>query len=203
VALDLARERKGDDPAFDRMEHDFERLNEMIGRLLTVARLDSASVRPEMTRVDLGQLLSEVVADADFEARQRNCSVQLSCQSNISILANADLLRSAVENVVRNAIRYTAPNSAVEVSLQSRIVDGAGAASVVVRDHGPGVPESELAKIFRPFYRLTDARDRQSGGVGLGLAIADRVVRLHAGMISAHNASGDGLQVEITVPIAR
>jgi two-component system sensor histidine kinase CpxA len=202
VALDLARERKGDDPAFARMEQDFERLEEMVGRILTVARLDSTSILPEMAPLNLSQLLSEVVADADFEARTRGCSVQLSCECDCEASANSNLLRSAVDNVVRNAVRYTAADRAVEVRLSCAETDGVRFGLVSVRDHGPGVPEGELSRIFHPFYRLAGARDRQSGGAGLGLAIASRVVELHGGKIRASNAPGGGLQVDISIPAA-
>jgi two-component system, OmpR family, sensor histidine kinase CpxA len=201
VALDLARERKGDDPAFARMEQDFERLGEMVGRILTVARLDSTSVTPEMAPLNLSRLLSEVVADADFEARRRNCSVRFSCECDCEARANSDLLRSAFDNVVRNAVRYTAAGTAVEVHLCSVEAGGVRSALVRVRDYGPGVPEQELSQIFHPFYRLAAARDRQSGGAGLGLAIASRVVKLHGGKIHALNASGGGLRVDISIPL--
>jgi two-component system sensor histidine kinase CpxA len=200
VALDLARERKGDDPAFARMEQDFERLEEMVGRILTVARLDSTSGLPEMAPLNLPQLLSEVVADADFEARMRDCTVQLSCECDCEASANSDLLRSAFDNVVRNAVRYTAAGGPVEVRLSCAETDGVRFALVSVRDHGPGVPEGELSRIFHPFYRLAGARDRQSGGAGLGLSIASRVVELHGGKIRASNAPSVGLQVDISIP---
>lgn len=203
VALDLARERKGEDPAFQRMEQDFERLGEMIGRVLTVARLDTTSAPPEMTPLDLAQLLSEVVADADFEAPRHHCTVQLWCECSCEVSANSDLLRSAFDNLVSNAVRYTAPGTIVEVRLRCATVDGIRSALVTVRDHGPGVPEQELPRIFRPFYRLADARDRQSGGAGLGLAIADRIAQLHGGKIHASNAVNGGLQVEVSIPIAQ
>jgi signal transduction histidine kinase len=202
VALGLARKRPGSDPALERMEREAERLNEMIGRLLTVARLDTSLLDPQMSPVDLNVLLSEIVADAEYESRERECKVQLSCQGQWRVKANPDLLRSAIENIVRNAIRYTASGTTVDVRLEN--ADGPGSPSIVVsvRDHGPGVPESELANIFRPFYRVSDARDRQSGGVGLGLAIADRVARLHGGSVCACNALGGGLQVDLTIPTA-
>jgi two-component system sensor histidine kinase CpxA len=114
------------------------------------------------------------------------------------VRGNAELLHSAIENVIRNAIRYTESGTSIEVSMETE--DLSGAVRLVVRDFGPGVPESELKNIFQPFYRLADARDRQSGGTGLGLAIADRVVRIHGGTIRAENAEPRGLRVEIVLP---
>ena len=202
VALDLACEHKGSDPAFEQMQKDFDRLNEMVGRLLTVARLDTSATPAEMKPLDFGALVAEVAADAEFESRELNCNVQLSGDNHIYVRGNTDLLRSAVENIVRNAIRYTAPGTTVDVNLQRRNSAGLARSVLTVRDHGPGVAESELANIFQPFYRIEDARDRQSGGVGLGLAISDRVARLHGGMVSASNATDGGLQVEFEIPAA-
>jgi two-component system sensor histidine kinase CpxA len=110
------------------------------------------------------------------------------------------LLRSAVENVVRNATRYTDEGTAVEVRLERQ--QAASGEEIVVRvlDSGPGVPNDALQKIFEPFYRLDDARNRQTGGAGLGLSIADRAVRLHGGQLRASNRKGGGLEVEIRIP---
>jgi two-component system sensor histidine kinase CpxA len=116
------------------------------------------------------------------------------------VQGNADLLRSAIENLVRNAIRYTEPGTSVEVALDTEAGPIASFVKLIVRDHGPGVPDPELAKIFQPFYRVADARDRVSGGAGLGLAIAERVIHLHRGTIRAENAPLHGLQVEVVLP---
>jgi two-component system sensor histidine kinase CpxA len=200
VALDLAREHKGNDPAFDQMEKDFERLSDMTARLLTVARLDASPAPEEMRTFNFGELVADIVADAEFESHDRNCQVQFSNDDQIDVQGNGDLLRSAIENTIRNAIRYTAPSTAVDVHLQTRSFAEPTSAILTVRDHGPGVPESELENIFRPFYRIADARDRQSGGVGLGLAIVNRIAHLHGGRVSAKNAADGGLQVEFEIP---
>jgi len=113
------------------------------------------------------------------------------------VRGSSELLRSGIENVVRNAIRYTAEGSAVEVSLTTRLDTGV----VTVRDHGPGVPDSELQHIFEPFYRVGEARERSSGGVGLGLSIADRTIKLHGGSIRAENVN-DGLLITIEIPLS-
>jgi two-component system, OmpR family, sensor histidine kinase CpxA len=199
ATLGLARQRIGQNELFDRMERDTGRLNEMIGRLLTLARLDMTATSPEMRRTDLNALVSDIVADAQWEARERTCHVDLASDGDCSIDANPDLLRSAIENLVRNAVRYTAPGTAVEVHLECRRGDAGGAAVIRVSDRGPGVPAGELSNIFRPFYRVADARDRESGGVGLGLAIAERVARVHGGSVHAENRAGGGLEVVLTV----
>jgi two-component system sensor histidine kinase CpxA len=200
VALDLGRERKGNDPAFDHMEKDIGLLSEMIGRLLTVARLDTSSQPVPMTSVDLTEIVSQIVRDAAFESRERNGGVELTAPEQFFVQGDAKLLQSAIENLVRNAIRYTEPGTPVEVLLQSERRLNASFVRLTVRDYGPGVPESELVNIFQPFYRVSDARDRQSGGAGLGLAIAERVIRVHGGTIRAENVAPRGLRVEALLP---
>jgi signal transduction histidine kinase len=200
VALDLARERKGNDPAFDHMEKDIGLLNEMIRRLLTVARLDPSAPPVPMTSVNLTEIVSQIVRDADFESRERNGSVKLTADEQFFVQADAKLLQSAIENIVRNAVAYTEPGTPVEVLLQSERRSNASFVRFTVRDYGPGVHESELVSIFQPFYRVSDARDRQSGGAGLGLAIAERVIRIHGGTIRAENTTPRGLEVEILLP---
>ena len=138
--------------------------------------------------------MRDVAEDADFEARSVNRSVQVVSSENCSINGVEELLRSAVENVVRNAVHYTPEGTAVEVALQRQN----GHAVISVRDRGKGVPEESLEKIFRPFYRTEDARDRQSGGgTGLGLAITERAVRMHGGSVQAANSIDGGLSVEM------
>ncbi len=196
VALDLGRERKGSDPAFDHMEEDLGLLDEMIGRLLTIAKLDMSAPQVPMTSVDVTALVRQVVRNAEFESREATGGVRMLVEGQCFVHGNAELLQSAIENVVRNAIRYSEPGTSVEVSLTC---DGSFT-RLTVSDHGPGVPETELSRIFEPFYRVKDARDRQSGGAGLGLAIAERVIRIHGGTIRAENASPHGLQIEMVLP---
>jgi len=172
----------------------------MIGRLLAVARLDSSAPPVAMISVNLTELVSQIVRDADFESRERYGHVVLTVHDQVLVQGDPKLLKGAIENVVRNAIAYTEPGTSVEVLLQSEHRSSEWFARLSVRDYGPGVPESELIKIFQPFYRVSDARDRQSGGAGLGLAIAERVIRVHGGTIRAENVAPRGLQVEILLP---
>ncbi len=225
VALELARQRAGNDAAsaLERIQHEAENLNEMIGQLLALTRLESGAEGLRKGPFDLAELVSAIAADAEFEATSRNRMVQLKPGGPCVIVGNELLLRRAIENVVRNAVQYTADGTAVEVELRceshkpftdeasnskhkvpSSKLPGSDAherlAMITVRDHGAGVPEDALAEIFRPFYRVDDARDREAGGVGLGLAIADRAVRLHGGTVEATNASTGGLLVTIRLP---
>ena len=200
VALDLGRERKGNDPAFEQMEQDIRLLDEMIGRLLTIAKLDTSAPQVPMMDLDLSDVLSQVAHHAEFESKEPNGAIRLTSARECIVWGNAELLHSAIENVIRNAIRYTESGSLIEVCLERENSSSGAKIRLVVRDYGPGVPESELKNIFQPFYRVTGARDRQSGGTGLGLAIADRVVRIHGGTIRAENAVPCGLRIEIFLP---
>jgi two-component system sensor histidine kinase CpxA len=200
VALDLGRERKGDDPAFEQMDEDLRILDDLIGRLLTIAKLDMSAPQVPMMDLDLADVLSQVARNAEFESKEPHGAIKLTSAANCIVRGNAELLHSAIENVIRNAIRYTDGGTSVEIRMEPRSSSSGAKIRILVRDYGPGVPESELKNIFQPFYRITDARDRQSGGTGLGLAIADRVVRIHGGMIRAENAAPRGLRVEIVLP---
>jgi signal transduction histidine kinase len=151
---------------------------------------------PQPSRVQLDDIVRQVADDATFEAQQRDCKVMLDGAKTCSTEGNPDLLRSAVENVVRNAVRYSSPGSTIDMSLRS----DNGWATVEVSDHGPGIPESDIDKVFRPFYRVATARDRESGGTGLGLAIAERAVRLHGGTVKAENQKEGGLRVTLRIP---
>jgi two-component system sensor histidine kinase CpxA len=120
----------------------------------------------------------------------------MSGRSEGEVMGNRELLRRAIENVVRNGIRYSPEKSIVTISVAENGRD----ASIVVRDHGPGVPADTLTRIFDPFYRVEEARNSNGGGSGLGLSIAKRAIELHHGSIRALNAS-PGLHVEITIPL--
>jgi two-component system, OmpR family, sensor histidine kinase CpxA len=205
VALGLARQRTGPEAVatLDRIESEANRLNELIGRLLMLARLEAGDASGDKVRVRLDELLCDVVDDARFEAQGRNCRVVCPLVEPCEVSGNPTLLRSAIENVVRNGLRYTGEGTEVEVRLECG--DAAGITNAVIRvmDSGPGVPEQALDKMFRPFYRIADARDRQTGGVGLGLSITERAVRLHGGSVRAMNRPRGGLVVEIHLPAAR
>jgi signal transduction histidine kinase len=204
VALGLARRRAGPEAttALDRIEREAGRLNEMIGQLLALSRVESGADRLANEEIDLAALIKEVADDADFEARGRDRSVRVVASEALRIKGVFELVRSAIENVVRNAVRYTGVGSEVDIALKSGAVNGGRFAIITVRDHGQGVPEESIKEIFRPFYRVEDDRDRKTGGTGLGLSIAARAVHLHHGTIKASNANDGGLIVEIRLPIA-
>lgn len=204
VALELARQRSGPEAqsALERIEREATRLNGLIQELLTIARLEGSEGSMPRSPVHLEQLIREIARDAEFEAQNRDCQVEVTVVDDCVVIGSPTLLHSAIENVVRNAIRYNGQNNEVEIRLE----EGQGAlgseAVVRVTDSGPGVPEEALDKIFQPFYRIDDARGRQTGGVGLGLAITERAVRLHGGTVKAANRPQGGLMVEIRLPLS-
>ncbi|MFZ0759937.1 MAG: ATP-binding protein [Candidatus Sulfotelmatobacter sp.] len=204
VALGLARQRSDAESAsmLDRIELEASRLNELIGRILTLARLEDGEQGVPTTPVLLDEVVLNVTEDAEFEAQARHCHVHSDIPAGSwAVRGDASLLHSAIENVVRNAIRYTREGTTVEIHLQK--MESAGGAEAVVRvtDCGSGVPADALEKLFQPFYRLDDARGRQTGGVGLGLAITERAVRFHGGRVAANNRAEGGLVVEIHLPL--
>ncbi|MGA7931039.1 MAG: ATP-binding protein [Candidatus Sulfotelmatobacter sp.] len=204
VALGLARQRSGAESAImlERIELEAGRLNELIGRLLTLARLEDGEQRVPATPVLLDEVVLNVAEDAEFEAQARHCHVHSEIPAGIwGVRGDASLLHSAIENVVRNAIRYTHEGTTVEIHLEETENTGGREAVVRVTDCGSGVPPDALEKLFQPFYRLDDARGRQTGGVGLGLAITERAVRFHGGRVAAVNRAEGGLLVEIHLPL--
>ena len=204
LALELAR--RGDDTrreaALRRIERESQRLDELIRELLTLSRLENGLPASKLNApLDLAELAHEIAADADFEARGAGRGVRvryLGAQNGVMTRGDAELLRRAIENLTRNALRHTGNDSQVTIELgarQSELI-------LTVKDRGPGVPPEELEAIFRPFYRVEGARERAEAdrGTGLGLAIADRAVRAHGGKITARNRENGGLCVTIELP---
>jgi two-component system sensor histidine kinase CpxA len=203
VALGLARQRETPEieASLNRIELEADRLNQLIQRLLTISRLESGADGIRKRRLSLRELVEQVAHDAEYESTGRQCRVTAEGDEFL-VEADPDLLRSAIENVVRNATRYTAEGTTVEVHLKRQNGSNGEELVIQVSDSGPGVPDEALAKIFEPFYRLDDARNRLTGGAGLGLSIADRAIRLHGGQLRASNRKEGGLEVEIRIPAA-
>jgi two-component system sensor histidine kinase CpxA len=178
-----------------------ERLDKMIGQLLTLTRIDSGVEFTRRETFDLTNLVQEVAADGDFEARAHQREVKVIQADACTLSGFPEMLRSAIENVVRNAIRFAPAETVVEISLDRVMQDAAESAVLKIRDHGPGVSPRFLGDIFKPFHRAITDGNSNGQGAGLGLAIAERVVRRHDGTIRAHNAPDGGLIVEIVLPI--
>jgi two-component system sensor histidine kinase CpxA len=195
VVVELARNSDDVEGSLNRIQKEADRLNELVGQLLQVTRAEGDRDKLARDSVRLNELLETVVGDCVIEAQARDCELQVSDASKITVSGDPELLRRAIENIIRNAIRYSPKGEPVEIALQEQ-----GATALIrVRDHGPGVPPESLGRIFDPFYRVDPDRSRAGGGVGLGLAIARRAVELHDGSLHASNAN-PGLSVEIEIP---
>jgi two-component system sensor histidine kinase CpxA len=200
LALDLARRRVGADlPEHDRIAREIARLDELIEQLLSLARLRGPS-DGVLERVDIGDLARDVVHDARFEAEADNRAVVVRGDGPYWVRGNPALLRSAIDNVVRNAVRHAPAHSTVTVVLEP-VVDRRVA--IVVRDQGSGVPADALPRLFEPFFRVDESRDRSSGGTGLGLAIVYQAMLAHGGSATAENHADGGLAVRLELPLER
>jgi two-component system, OmpR family, sensor histidine kinase CpxA len=201
LALALLRRqfRGKNNPELERIERETDNLSNLVQQLLLLAGLDAGRFPAEsLTPVSPRSLCKSIIEDANFEAAHANC-VTGGTRQNAVLLAYPQLLRRAIDNVLRNAIRYTQPGS--EVCLNCRIDNDHRQVVIDVLDSGPGVPEPMLADIFQPFFRTSPEREIEPGGTGLGLAIASEAARLHDGTITARNREIGGLQVTITFPI--
>src|SRR5580693_8490182 len=196
VAVELARSGEDRESMLDRIQKESERLNELVAELLQVTRVEGDPSMQKMETVRLDELLGDLVYDSLLEAKAKDCTLLLKAPLPVTLTGDEELLRRAVENVIRNAIRYAPPGTPVDIELKR----SGDVAEICVRDYGPGVPEEALPRIFDPFYRVDSDRNRVSGGLGLGLAIARRSVELHKGKLTARNAN-PGLLVTIELPL--
>lgn len=197
AAIGLARQ----DPArlaasLDRIEREAARLDELVGEVLALARVEGGTAAGAAEPVDLADLVATIAADARFEAEASGRQVALESAERVPVRGRAELLHRAVENVVRNAVKYTAEGSTVEIRLAAH----ADRARLTVRDRGPGIPPGDVERIFEPFYR--SAASPSPEGFGLGLAIAHAAIAAHGGAIRAENAAGGGLAVTMELPLA-
>jgi two-component system OmpR family sensor kinase len=192
VAVGLARQPAGDaGRQMERLEREIERLDSLISQVLKLARLHGSDAHFEREEFDLDEVVEQVVRDANYEGAVKGCSVRLSGAAHAKINGNRELLGSAIENVLRNAVRYSPVGLPVDVSIERL--------RIVIRDRGPGVPAGDLKRIFEPFYRVAESRDRDSGGEGIGLAITSEVLKAHGGSATADNLKGGGLEVILSL----
>ena len=200
LALELAKQRSGPAAAtaLERIEIETGRLNDLVQQVLRLAKLESGVISDKHEVVSLTEVLGEITADAEIEANAKQCAVLLKNEISALVEGDADVLRSAIENVVRNAIEYSPQQGEIEL-VQRKC--GARTVAIEVADRGPGVAAEELTRMFEPFYRSDGSRTRRSGGVGLGLAIAERAVVAHHGSIRAVNREQAGLKIEIRLPL--
>jgi two-component system, OmpR family, sensor kinase len=199
VAVGLARQPPADFARqLDRLEREIERLDSLISQVLKLARLHGSDTPFTRETLDLDEVIEEVVRDANFEGAVKNCRVRLHGAAHTCVNGNRDLVRSAIENVLRNAVRYSPRDEPVDVSV-ARSESGV---AILIRDGGPGVPDKDLERIFEPFYRVAEARDRDTGGEGIGLAITAQVMKAHGGSARAANGQGGGFEVRLSLPAA-
>jgi signal transduction histidine kinase len=184
----------------DRIAAEVENLDQLIGQLLTFARIDSRADMSRKEPVELSSLVQEVAVDGNFEAQAKGCAVTVECPGTLTTGGAREQLRRAVENVVRNAIRYSPSGTVVGITIRRESANRP-TALIQVRDHGPGVPEDHLERIFLPFHRVPTAQAEPSCGAGLGLAITERIVLMYGGTVRAVNAAGGGLMVELKLPL--
>ncbi len=194
-AAKLGRTSTDTSAAFDRIDRDVDRIASLVAGIVEITLVEGDPEAQCLEIVSLGEVLDEVIHDCALEAVVRGCRIVLNGSSAAEILGNRELLRRAIENVMRNAIRYSPEQSTIDVCLGG----DSNAAEIAIRDYGSGVPEDTLTRIFDPFFRVEEARDALGGGSGLGLSIAKRAVQVHHGMITAENAL-PGLRVRIRIP---
>jgi signal transduction histidine kinase len=194
-AIELARTSPDRGKAFDRIKKETERLGSLVSELLQVTRAENDPQSRNLDAIPLRGLLEDLIGDTAVESEARGVSLQLNAADSLELRGDRELLRRAVENVLRNAIRFAPERTSVDVTLRQR----ADQAIIAIRDYGPGVPEDSLSNLFKPFFRVEADRNRDTGGIGLGLSIAQRAVAIHQGQIRAHNAH-PGLIVEIELP---
>jgi signal transduction histidine kinase len=198
VALALASDDRPEQRAdyLMRIERDIERLNELIGEILSFARISQES-EFEMDKINLANLIHDIADAASLEGRPRQIEIEVHCPAEIRLQANEELLHRAIENVIRNALRHSPEGGTVSLVVHRNKPSGI---EIRIEDQGPGVPTERLADIFQPFVRLSSERSEHGGGGGIGLAIARAAVERHHGQIQAHNRPEGGLCVSIQLP---
>lgn len=196
-AAELVRTAPDRDQAVARLRKEISRLSDLVGALLQMTRAEGDPASTEHKEIRLDKLVCALVDDCSVEAAARDCKIELKAAGGVSMSGDPELMRRAIENVLRNAVQYSPPNAPIDVELEAR----GSCARIAVRDRGPGVPDEQLTRIFQPFFRVDGSRNGATGGMGLGLAIAMRAVTLHRGAIEARNQQ-PGLLVTITVPLA-
>ena len=195
VAMGIVRQKapEGLDRALNRIERESDRLENMIAQILKLSRFENEMQQADWQWLDVTDMIRRVVDDARFEAHPRGIQIELDASETVRMIGDGQLLHSSVENVIRNALRFSPDNGQIRVTLT--VVSGRAIISIC--DQGPGVPEDKLVRLFDPFYRL----DQSNTGAGLGLNIALQAVQMHKGVIYAENLTTGGLKVVIELPL--
>jgi len=196
IALELAERADDPRPMLQKIAKEADELEHMVSSLLSLARMESGQSVLEKRVQSLCPLLRKIIDDANFEGEAHQRRVVLKNCEDIQLNIDAVLIQSAIENVIRNALRYTPQGGEVQVTVEQT----AQQINIIIDDQGPGVPAKELERLFEPFARVGEARDRHSGGYGLGLAITGKALQAHGGRASAQNIEGGGLRVTLSLP---
>ena len=194
MAIELSRTASDRDASADRLQRETDRLSHLVADLLETTHQESEGLAMQGV-VNVASVLRAVVSDCEVEAEAHGCRLAVESISAWHTTGNGEVLRRAIENVVRNAIRYAPRGTLVDISCEVRGAD----VLLSVRDFGPGVPDDALGQLGNPFYRVDPSRDSSTGGSGLGLAIARRALQLHHGTMAVENAH-PGLRVTMTLP---
>ncbi len=204
VALELARTKSNDKTKneHDRIEYEAQRLNHLIGQILELVRLEQRDTSISFTNENVAEIVRQIVKDANFEATKQNKGVKLIKDESCYLEINSELLGSAIENIVRNAVTYTQENTNVEIAIEKQIED-IEYVIITIQDFGLGVPRESLIHLFEPFYKIRSQEGVDSNGYGIGLAIAKSAVQLHGGLMLANNGKESGLIITIKLPISQ
>jgi len=184
------------EPTLVRLEREAERISDLVGELLLISRMETGVEQGQQSEVDITSLIDDIVKDARFEADNKSVSIELQSNVDITFYGQQELLHRAIENVIRNAVKFSEAGDTVRISSQR---DASNTHLLItVEDEGPGVKETDLARLFRPFFRSSQTQKRD--GIGLGLTIAQQAVAAHHGQIHAVNRSQGGLRMVIQLP---
>ncbi|HNX77411.1 MAG TPA: HAMP domain-containing sensor histidine kinase [Candidatus Rifleibacterium sp.] len=199
VSLELLQRKspEADQPMVTRIGREISRMNSLIEELLQFSKLENNDINAQPEKISLKETLAHLCNDTNFEGKNRNCTVKIMATDDIEISGMPQLIERAIENILRNALKHSPENSEIRVELlrHEKI------ATINIIDRGPGIPETEILKVFAPFYCLSEDRNPQKGGIGLGLAIAQRAIMLHKGQITLKNNPEGGLTATISLPI--
>jgi two-component system sensor histidine kinase CpxA len=196
-AVELARTAPDRQAAINRLKREVDCLSGLVASLVEITRAEGDPLAHKFETLRVEEVLRDVVDSCSLEAEATGCRIAAAGSTSTEIRGERELLRRAFDNVIRNAVRYSPAGGTIEVACREQ----AGRVIVEVRDHGAGVPEQLLGRIFEPFFRVDESRHTMTGGVGLGLSIVRRIVELHQGTASAQNAH-PGLRVTISFPTA-
>jgi len=197
IALELAERAEDPRENLRKIGKEADELEQLVSGLLSLARMESGQSVLEKRTVDLCQLIRKIIEDANFEGEAQSRSVHLKTCDEVSLFLDPVLIHSAIENVIRNALHYTPDGTSVSV----KVVRSSQQVNITIDDQGPGVPHQELARLFEPFTRVGEARDRKHGGFGLGLAITGKTLLAHEGTARAENRREGGLRVTLSLPV--